>query len=274
MEVKLASSYGFCFGVKRAIEIAENQKNSATLGPLIHNQNEIDRLRNNFNVNLYSSLDEVKTNDTVIIRTHGIPKNDLKELKSKDAKIINATCPFVTTPQQIVKKMTAEDYCVVIFGDVEHPEVKGVMSYGDDNITVVLSAKELENVIFKKDKIATVAQTTRKKEEYLEIVNYLILRHKEVRVFNTICDATFENQDAARTLSKEVDVMVVVGGKNSSNTKQLFTICEENTKSYLVEDENDLQPEWFIGKNLCGVTAGASTPDWIIQNIINKLKVL
>ncbi|MDD2698467.1 MAG: 4-hydroxy-3-methylbut-2-enyl diphosphate reductase [Arcobacteraceae bacterium] len=274
MEVKLASSYGFCFGVKRAIEIAENHKNSATLGPLIHNQNEIDRLRNNFNVDLYTSLDEVKTDDTVIIRTHGIPKDDLKDLKSKDAKIINATCPFVTTPQQIVKKMTEDGYCVVIFGDIDHPEVKGVMSYGDDNITVVLGANELENAIFKKDKIATVAQTTRKKEEYLEIVNYLVLRHKEVRVFNTICDATFENQDAARSLSKEVDIMVVIGGKNSSNTKQLFTICEENTKSYLVEDENDLKEEWFVGKKVCGITAGASTPDWIIQNIINKLKAI
>jgi len=275
MEVKLASSYGFCFGVKRAIEIAEDHRDSATMGPLIHNQNEIDRLRNNFNVNLYHNLDEVKKNDTVIIRTHGIPKNELKELRSKDVKVINATCPFVTTPQRIVKKMTEEGYCIVIFGDREHPEVKGVMSYGrDDNITVVLGSDELENVIFKKEKIATVAQTTRKKEEYLQIVNYLILRYKEVRVFNTICDATFENQDAARTLSKEVDVMVVVGGKNSSNTKQLFTICEENTTSYLVEDEKDLKSEWFIGKKVCGITAGASTPDWIIQNIINKLKAI
>jgi 4-hydroxy-3-methylbut-2-enyl diphosphate reductase len=274
MEVKLASSYGFCFGVKRAIEIAEEHKNSATMGPLIHNQNEIDRLKNNFNVDLYHSLDEVKINDTVIIRTHGIPKNDLKELRAKDAKIINATCPFVTTPQQIVKKMTEEGYCVVIFGDIEHPEVKGVMSYGTDNITVVLNSKELENVIFKKDKIATVAQTTRKKEEYLEIVNYLVLRHKEVRVFNTICDATFENQDAARSLSKEVDVMVVIGGKNSSNTKQLFNISKENVESHLIEDENDLQLEWFVGKKICGVTAGASTPDWIIQKIINKLKAM
>lgn len=274
MEVRLASSYGFCFGVKRAIEIAEEHKNSATMGPLIHNQNEIDRLKNNFNVDLYHSLDEVKTNDTVIIRTHGIPKNDLKELRVKDAKIINATCPFVTTPQQIVKKMTEDGYCVVIFGDVEHPEVKGVMSYGEDNITVVLNAKELENVIFKKDKIATVAQTTRKKEEYLEIVNYLVLRHKEVRVFNTICDATFENQDAARSLSKEVDIMVVIGGKNSSNTKQLFNICKENVESHLIEDEHDLKSEWFVGKKTCGVTAGASTPDWIIQKIINRLKAM
>ncbi len=274
MVVKLASSYGFCFGVKRAIEIAEDHRNAATLGPLIHNQNEIDRLRNNFNVNLYETLDEVKKDDTVIIRTHGIPRNDLKMLKAKDVKVINATCPFVTTPQQIVKKMTEEGYCIVIFGDKEHPEVKGVMSYAQDNVSVVLSANELEDIIFTKDKIATVAQTTRKKEEYLEIVNYLVLRHKEVRVFNTICDATFENQDAARTLSKEVDVMIVIGGKNSSNTKQLYMICAENTRSYLVEDENDLKSEWFVGKNICGVTAGASTPDWIIKNIVEKLKVL
>ncbi|MFZ9659188.1 MAG: 4-hydroxy-3-methylbut-2-enyl diphosphate reductase [Arcobacteraceae bacterium] len=274
MEVKLASSYGFCFGVKRAIEIAEEHKNSATMGPLIHNQSEIDRLRNNFNVNLYNSLDEVRKDDTVIIRTHGIPKNDLKALKQKDAKVINATCPFVTTPQQIVKKATEDGYCVVIFGDSEHPEVKGVKSYGNDNVIVVLSTQDLENVVFKNDKIAVVAQTTRKKEEYLEIVNYLILRHKEVRVFNTICDATFENQDAARVLSKEVDVMLVIGGKNSSNTKQLFSICEENVESHLLEDENDLQLSWFNGKKLCGITAGASTPDWIIQNIINKLKII
>jgi 4-hydroxy-3-methylbut-2-en-1-yl diphosphate reductase len=274
MEVKLASSYGFCFGVKRAIEIAEEHKNSATMGPLIHNQSEINRLRNNFNVNLYNSLDEVRKDDTVIIRTHGIPKNDLKALKQKDAKVINATCPFVTTPQQIVKKATEDGYCVVIFGDSEHPEVKGVKSYGNDNVIVVLSTQDLENVVFKNDKIAVVAQTTRKKEEYLEIVNYLILRHKEVRVFNTICDATFENQDAARVLSKEVDVMLVIGGKNSSNTKQLFSICEENVESHLLEDENDLQLSWFNGKKLCGITAGASTPDWIIQNIINKLKII
>ncbi|MCI0501539.1 MAG: 4-hydroxy-3-methylbut-2-enyl diphosphate reductase [Epsilonproteobacteria bacterium] len=273
MEVKLASSYGFCFGVKRAIEIAEEHKDSATMGPLIHNQNEIDRLRDDYNVNLYKSIDDVNEDDTVIIRTHGIPKNDLKELKSKNAKIINATCPFVTAPQQIVKKMTAEDYHVIIFGDIDHPEVKGVMSYGEDNVTVISNIKELENLKLKKDKIATVAQTTKKKEEYLEIINYLILRNKEVRVFNTICDATFENQDAARSLSKEVDVMVVIGGKNSSNTKQLFTICEENTESYLIENENDLREEWFVGKAVCGVTAGASTPDWIIQNIINRLKL-
>ena len=275
MEVKLASNYGFCFGVKRAIKIAEDYKNSATMGPLIHNQDEINRLKNDYNVGLYSSLSDVKDNDTVIIRTHGIPKNELKNLRAQNAKIINATCPFVTTPQQIVKKMSKEGYSILIFGDAEHPEVKGVASYGEDptDVHIIMEPLDLENVTFKQNKIATVAQTTKKKEKYLEIVNTLILKNKEVRVFNTICDATFENQDAARELSKEVDVMIVIGGKNSSNTKQLHSICLENCPdSYLIENELELDFTWFNNKKLCGITAGASTPDWIIQQVVNKIK--
>ena len=275
MKVKLASNYGFCFGVKRAIKIAEDYKDSATMGPLIHNQDEINRLKNDFNVGLYNNLSDVKDNDTVIIRTHGIPKNDLKNLKALNAKVINATCPFVTTPQQIVKKMSQEGYSILIFGDADHPEVKGVQSYAEnqDDVHIILEPVDLENITFKNNKIATVAQTTKKKEKYLEIVNYLILKNKEVRVFNTICDATFENQDAARELSKEVEIMIVIGGKNSSNTKQLHSICLENcTNSYLIENENELQNSWFLNKNLCGVTAGASTPDWIIQQVIDKIE--
>jgi 4-hydroxy-3-methylbut-2-enyl diphosphate reductase len=271
MVVKLASSYGFCFGVKRAIKIAQEHTTSATMGPLIHNQKEIDRLKNDYNVGLYTSLDEVKQNDTVIIRTHGIVKDDLKELKQKDAKVINATCPFVTTPQQIVKRMSEDNYSIVIFGDDDHPEVKGVKSYGED-VFVVKNADELDNIDFKYNKIATVAQTTKQKEQYLAIVNNLILRYKEVRVFNTICDATFENQAAARELSTQVDIMIVIGGKNSSNTKQLFNICEENVLSYHIEDEKDIEESWFKDKKICGITAGASTPDWIIQTVVDTIE--
>ncbi|MAD41931.1 MAG: 4-hydroxy-3-methylbut-2-enyl diphosphate reductase [Arcobacter sp.] len=275
MKVKLASNYGFCFGVKRAIKIAESYENSATMGPLIHNQDEINRLKNDYNVGLYKNLKEVKDNDTIIIRTHGIPKNDLKNLKAQNAKVINATCPFVTTPQQIVKKMSKEEYSILIFGDADHPEVKGVQSYGEDqeDVHIVLEPSDLNKIKFKYSKIATVAQTTKKKEKYLEIVNTLVLKNKEVRVFNTICDATFENQDAARELSDEVDVMIVIGGKNSSNTKQLHSICKENCEdSYLIENENDLDSKWFENKKLCGITAGASTPDWIIQQVVNSVE--
>ena len=275
MKVQLASHYGSCFGVKRAIKIAQEHKNSSTMGPLIHNQNEINRLKDDFNVGLYSNIEDVKTNDTVIIRTHGIPKDDLKQLRQKDAKVINATCPFVTTPQQIVKNMSKEKYSILIFGDEEHPEVKGVKSYGIDqeDVHVVLTESQLENIVFKYDKIATVAQTTRKKDIYLDLVNNLILKYKEVRVFNTICDATFENQAATKDLAKKVDIMIVIGGKNSSNTKQLLTIAQDYCKnSYLIEDEKELNLNWFKDKKLCGVTAGASTPDWIIQIVIQNIQ--
>ena len=275
MKVKLASNYGFCFGVKRAIKIAEDYKNSSTMGPLIHNQDEINRLKNDFNVGLYTNLSDVKDNDTVIIRTHGIPKDDLKNLRAQKAKVINATCPFVTTPQQIVKKMSKEGYSILIFGDSDHPEVKGVQSYGEDqdDVHIILEPSDIDKLTFKNSKIATVAQTTKKKEKYLEIVNALILKNKEVRVFNTICDATFENQDAARELSKEVDIMIVIGGKNSSNTKQLHSICIENcSDSYLIENDTELEKSWFLNKKLCGITAGASTPDWIIQQVIEQIE--
>jgi len=277
MQVKIASHYGFCFGVKRAIEIAQNYESSYTMGPLIHNKKEIDRLHKEHNVGLYENIDDVKNGDTVIIRTHGIPRDQLKTLRQQDAKIINATCPFVTTPQQIVKKISQEGYSILLFGDENHPEVKGVKSYAHDqnDIHVVLDLDQLKKIKFKYDKIATVAQTTRKKEQYLELVNYLILRNKEVRVFNTICDATFENQDATRDLSKQVDIMIVIGGKNSSNTKQLLHIAQENCyDSYLIEDETELEKSWFFGKNLCGITAGASTPDWIIQKVVKKIETL
>ncbi len=273
MEIRLAKSYGFCFGVKRAIKIAEESPNSVTFGPLIHNKNEINRLKANFNVGLVEEIDEVAPKSRVIVRTHGIPKDKLKILQERDVEVVDATCPFVTKPQQIVEQMSDEGYSVVIFGDKNHPEIKGVMSYAKDPV-VVLSVEELQEALPKlKERVATVAQTTRKFSEYTKIVNFLMEHKKEVRVFNTICNATFENQDAARELSREADVMIVIGGKNSSNTKQLFNICKENCPdSYLVENEEELRPEWFAGKKLCGITAGASTPDWIIEAVIEKIK--
>ena len=273
MLIKKAKSYGFCFGVKRAVEIAENSKNAVTLGPLIHNPLEIERLSKNYNVKYVKDIDEINGDiKKVIIRTHGIPKEKLKELNKKDVEIIDATCPFVKKPQEIVEEMSKIGYDIVIFGDENHPEIKGVKSYSIHNrVFVVLNEEELKNIKLK-DKIAVVAQTTRKIDEYLKITSFLIKNYKEVRVFNTICNATFENQDAVRELSKEADIMIIVGGKNSSNTKQLFNIASSNTESYLVENENELKPEWFKGKKICGISAGASTPEWLVEKIISKIK--
>ena len=275
MLIKKAKSYGFCFGVKRAVEIAENSKNAVTLGPLIHNPLEIERLSKNYNVKYVNSTDEVDEKiKRVIVRTHGIPKNKYNELLNKNVEVIDATCPFVKKPQEIVEKMSKEGYDIVIFGDKNHPEIKGVMSYSvHERVYVVLDVNELKDIHLR-EKIATVAQTTRKISDYLEITNYLISNYKEVRVFNTICNATFENQDAVRELSREADIMIIVGGKNSSNTKQLFNIAKENSDAYLVESEDEIKKEWFDGKELCGVSAGASTPEWLVEKIISRIKDL
>jgi len=272
MEIELAKSYGFCFGVKRAIKIAEEHPGASTLGPLIHNNMEIARLKKDFNVSLANSLEEVQEGQATVIRTHGIPKNDLKRLKAKGGEVIDATCPFVTKPQQIVEEMSAEGYDIVIFGDVNHPEIKGVMSYATGPVHAVLSVDEVASLHLR-ERVALVAQTTRKIEEYNKIVTYLVPRHKEVRVFNTICNATFENQDAARELAQRADVMVVIGGKQSSNTKQLYTICKQYCPdTYHIESKEELEKGWFEGKKLCGITAGASTPEWIIEEIIGKIR--
>ncbi len=272
MQIKLATSYGFCFGVKRAIKIAENTQNASTIGPLIHNNEEINRLKENFNVKTLHDISEAKGIEKAIIRTHGIPKKDLETLLKSDVEVINATCPYVTKPQEICEKMSSDGYEIVIFGDADHPEVKGVESYAIHGAIVVQSVEELKKIKIKGHKIAVVSQTTRKVNEFLEITSYLEQHFKEVRVFNTICNATFENQDAAKELAKEADVVIVIGGKNSSNTKQLHSICKEYcVDSFLVESEKDLDASWFTDKKLCGVTAGASTPDWIIEKIVGKI---
>ncbi len=272
MHIELAESYGFCFGVKRAIKIAEENKNASTYGPLIHNNKEIARLEKDFKVGLSDDHKSFKAGDKAVIRTHGIPKNELAELKENSVDVVDATCPYVTKPQQICQDMSEQGYEIVIFGDEAHPEIRGVKSYAIDGARVVTCSKDLEDLKLK-EKIALVAQTTRKIEDYLEVANYLIPRYKEVRVFNTICNATFENQEAARKIAKKADVMIVIGGKNSSNTKQLFSLAHDNCPdSYHIEDENDLDYSWFDKKEFCGISAGASTPDWIIQNVINSIQ--
>ncbi|UCN01170.1 4-hydroxy-3-methylbut-2-enyl diphosphate reductase [Sulfurimonas sp. SWIR-19] len=272
MKIELAENYGFCFGVKRAIKIAEENTNAATYGPLIHNSKEIARLDKDFKVGLVEDFQTFKPGDKAIVRTHGIVKDELAQLKENGIEVVDATCPFVTKPQEIAQEMSEKGYDVVIFGDESHPEIKGVKSYATHGATVVTCVEELHDLKFH-ERIALIAQTTRKVEDYMEIANYLIPRHKEVRIFNTICNATFENQEAVRKLSKKADVMIIIGGKNSSNTKQLFNISYENCpNSHHIEDENELESEWFRDKKYCGVTAGASTPDWIIQNVINSIE--
>lgn len=270
MQTKRAEKYGFCFGVKRAIRLAEAHKNATSLGPLIHNQKEIERLKRDFGVSVETNLDNIKRDDSVIIRTHGIQKNDLARLGESQVNIIDATCPFVKKPQQICEEMSKEGYEIIIFGDKNHPEVKGVASYCTSPFQIVLSADELQNI---GSRIALISQTTKNISAFLAVADFLIKHCPEVRVFNTICNATFDNQEAVKILAQEVDILIVVGGKESSNTKQLLNISLEFCKdSYCIEDESELESAWFAGKKLCGITAGASTPDWIIDNVERSIQ--
>ncbi len=272
MTITLAENYGFCFGVKRAIKIAEENQNAQTYGPLIHNAQEIARLKRDFNVELSENLGVFQPGSTAVIRTHGIPKEELETLHARGVHVVDATCPYVTKPQQICEEMSVAGYDIVIFGDEHHPEIKGVKSYASGAVYTVLDVQELHTLRLK-EKVALVAQTTRKVEEFLRIADALIVEHKEVRVFNTICNATFENQDAVRDLAKTSDIMIIIGGKNSSNTKQLHSIAlRECPQSHHIESYTELKQEWFDGKERCGVSAGASTPDWIIQEVIDAIK--
>ena len=276
MKIELASAYGFCFGVKRAIKIAEENPGSVTYGPLIHNTDEINRLKDGFDIGLAEDLKEAEAHESIVIRTHGIPRDELAELKAQEKEIIDATCPYVTTPQKIVARMSEEGDSIVVFGDEKHPEIRGVISYAEDqrNAFVVLNEDDIDTLPLK-SKVAIVAQTTRKPDDFTRIVAKLVLQSKEVRVFNTICNATFENQDAAAELAKRADVMIVIGGKHSSNTKQLHLIARNYcSDSYLIENESELKPEWFAGKQLCGISAGASSPDWIVQNVVDRIEAI
>ena len=274
MKIELAKKYGFCFGVKRAIKIAENTENSATIGELIHNNEEIDRLHKKFGVKTLNDISEITDEKRLIIRTHGITKDDLEVLKSKNKELIDATCPFVKKPQQIVEKMSSEGYDIIIFGDKNHPEVKGVKSYAKGKVFVVLDVSELKNLKIS-NKVALVSQTTKRIENFTKIAEFLMAKTKELRIFNTICNATFQNQEAAAKLAKKADVMIIIGGKNSSNTKQLLLISQNFCQnSHLIENENELKKEWFLNKEICGITAGASTPEWIIKKVVKKINTM
>ena len=265
--------------MKRAIKITEKiaklNPNTLTLGPLIHNPLEIGRLEKDFGVRVQEDINNLGASKSVVIRTHGITKENLESLRQKDVEITDATCPFVTKPQKIVEEMSAVGYHIVIFGDIDHPEVRSVMSYSTTPPIVVANLDSIKAIEKLPKKIAIISQTTKQIEKFLQIVQYLVSHALEVRVFNTICNATFENQEATRELSKKADIMIIVGGKTSSNTKQLFYIAQNHCKdSYLVENEEDIESSWFKDKKICGISAGASTPNWVIKNVEGRIKAL
>lgn len=280
VEIVVAQNAGFCFGVKRAVKLAEESsvyaeegKRVFTLGPIIHNPQEVGRLRN-MGVKPLEE-EELQEGDAIIIRSHGIPPDEERKLKEKGLKVIDATCPYVKAVHDAVCQLTREGYFVVLVGEKNHPEVIGTLGYlkecGGRGI-VVESLEDLREA-FKYERVGLVSQTTQSEQFFKEVVGELALWVKELKVINTICNATSVRQEDVYTLAPKVDVMVIVGGKNSGNTRRLHSISKSlNPNSYHIETPEELREEWFEGVKKVGITAGASTPDWIIESVKVKIR--
>lgn len=278
MEILVAKSSGFCFGVKRAIKIADKCASSGpeggifTLGPIIHNPQVVKRLEES-QVFAKKSLEEIDSG-TVIIRSHGVKLEEYNEAREKGLGIVDATCPFVRKAQDLVSQLTSEGYDVIVVGEKDHPEVMGLISYGNEKVRVVSGLAELADMPRVK-RLGVVAQTTLPMEKLEDVVRFCLHKATEIKVFNTICNATSTRQAESAALAKQVDVMVVVGGKNSANTRRLAEVCLAiQPRTYHIEVASELDPAWFTGAGSAGVTSGASTPDWLIDEVVERISAM
>ncbi|MSM41213.1 MAG: 4-hydroxy-3-methylbut-2-enyl diphosphate reductase [Geobacter sp.] len=276
MEIIQAKQAGFCFGVKRAtqmaFEAADKGGQTFTLGPIIHSPQVVQKLEE-MGVRVLKKLSELDTG-TIIIRSHGVTSEELEEAVCKELEIVDATCPFVKKAQEHVQSLSSAGYDVVVVGDADHPEVQGIVSYAKGKVYVVGSGEEAARLP-RMGKIGVVAQTTQSFENLEDVVRECLKRAVEIRVFHTICDATAVRQEAAKELAKQVDCMIVIGGFNSANTKRLAEVCTElQPRTYHIETAQQLDPEWFVAVERVGVTAGASTPKWLIDEVMERINQL
>lgn len=279
-----AEKMGFCFGVKEAIKtveeaMLENQGKIYILGMLVHNQQVIEGILKKGVIIIDEKdilEDKIKLNeeDSVIIRAHGTIKKIMDILESKKVKMYDAACIFVKKSRKILSDKEKENYKIIFIGDRFHPEVIGIISYGK-NIKVVSDLEELIDYTSntKEEKYFVLAQTTLNKNKYEKIKKFVKENLKNSEIYDTICGATYERQKAVEKLSNKVDIMLIIGGKNSSNTKKLYNISKEiNNETYHIETDIELKKEWFCNKNVIGIAAGASTPEESIIQIEKKIK--
>ncbi len=273
MRIVTAKSAGFCFGVKRAIDIAfkivkEKRQGVYTLGPIIHNPQVVEKLKDQGIIPI-EDFRSRKDIQALIIRTHGIPVSLLKEISSLGFEIIDATCPFVKKAQYYAKLLSEEGYQVVILGEKNHPEVKGIMSYAND-VIIVNNKTHLPKL---KSKVGVVVQTTQSLEALKNVLSDALIYAKEIKVYNTICNFTAQRLKETENIARKVDIMIVVGGKNSANTTQLTRLCKSlSVPTYHIETPSEIRKEWFKGIKKLGITAGASTPEWIIKEVHKKMR--
>ncbi|HTP24461.1 MAG TPA: 4-hydroxy-3-methylbut-2-enyl diphosphate reductase [Anaeromyxobacteraceae bacterium] len=277
MDVKIARTAGFCWGVRRTVDkvmevAARCGQPVVTLGPVIHNPQAVERMRER-GVEKVDAIAEVPPGTTVVVRTHGAVKSEFEAAEARGVDVVDGTCPYVKYPQAMAQRLSRDGYHIIIVGDGNHAEVKGVVSYVEGPVSVVKPGSALPEIAAKK--VAVIAQTTCIGAEFERMVGALALRHREVRAVNTICGDTDERQEDARKLAQEVDAVVVVGGRNSANTRHLAEICRQiQPRTWHVETGDEIDPGWFAGCRLVGVSAGASTPDWVVQGVAERLRSL
>ena len=275
MQIKLAKSAGYCYGVEKAIDkiddlISTFDKPIYTLGPIIHNKQVIERLESQ-GVFAIKDIKDI-AEGIIIIRSHGVQPDIYQQIKSNNLGIVDATCPYVKNIQKKVEKYYNEDYQIIIIGNKDHPEVIGVNGWCN-NTGIIIDCVEQTKDISDIKKICIVAQTTFIQEKYLEIISHIISKSKEIIIFNTICNATKTRQEETRELSKNMDAMIIIGGNHSSNTQKLVSISREHCKNvFHIETHQDLDSIEFKKYNTIGITAGASTPDWIIEEVIKTME--
>ena len=278
MEVTVAKTAGFCFGVKRAVEkvyeqIGKTEKPIYTYGPIIHNEQVVGDLQEK-GVEVIDTLEELRTirDAVVVIRSHGVGKDVYDILKENGVEIVDATCPYVKKIHRIVEKQTAEGRRVLIVGSEDHPEVQGIKGWGDERTKVIENMDDFRRLELPEDeKLCIVSQTTFNYKKFQDLVEKISKTRYDITVLNTICNATQERQVEAMRIASQVDGMLVIGGKHSSNTQKLYDICRKECKNtYYIQTLGDFNPECISSVRSVGITAGASTPNNIIEEVHTK----
>lgn len=275
MKILIADPTGLCFGVKRAINTLEKELRAGScvyaLGSPIHNPQEIERLKKKGLI-VVNSPNEVPEGAVTFIRAHGVSPAIAEALKKRSSKTIDGTCPFVKRAQEKAKELSDEDYLVVILGDAEHPEVQGILGYVDGDSVVLAARSELPKEAEGR-RCGILSQTTQKITAFSSLVSSFVAVSPEIKVYNTICKATLARQESVCRLSAEVDGIIVLGGKNSANTRKLAEIAENaQVPTVWIEHAGELNGEWLKNKDTIGIAAGGSTPDWLIKQLIEKLQ--
>lgn len=280
LKIEKAADMGFCFGVRRAIEMLEKavaeRGRVETLGAVVHNQQVLQRLAN-IGITVANGIDDIK-GGVIAISSHGISPDVEAELRARKLDIIDTTCPFVHRAQVMARRLAESGFCVVIYGDANHPEVKGLLGWAGSSSVATIDngfVAELDHI---PRRLGVLSQTTQIQSCFTEFVKAIIdsafTRDSELRVIDTICHDIRKRQADALELAKKVDLMLVVGGRSSANTRHLADLCSTVAETHSVETAEDIQPSWFKGKRCIGITSGASTADTTIDEVLTRLETL